>query len=66
MKIEINIVHETKYALLRETFVMTASEYDSLNNVEGIIALKISEMRNNITNEVIRMERNPATEPEMN
>ena len=63
MKIEISVSHETDNTILKDSFIISMVEYDSLPNVASLISLKISEIRNAITNKVIAIERNPATKP---
>ncbi len=67
MKILITVLNEDEKYYIKEDFVITPGEYDSIPNPEGLIALKISEMRNAVTNEYIRIQRlEPATVPVVN
>lgn len=57
MEIVIMVVHEDGTSIVRETKTIPMEEYDALSYPEDMLHAKIWEMRNKITQEVMRRDR---------
>jgi len=61
MKIRIQLRHTDNESDFRDEFEMDIAEYDALSYPEDILHAKIWELRNNITEEIMRRDRKATT-----
>lgn len=57
MIIQITVLHEQGLTLFKDEWSISREEYDSIPHPEFIIKLRVEELRNNVTNELLRVMR---------
>ena len=55
MIIQITVLHEQGLTLFKDDFQISREEYDSIPYPENLLKTKVEELRNNVTNEVMRI-----------
>lgn len=57
MIIQITVLHEQGLTLFKDEYQISRAEYDSIPFPENLLKLKVEELRNNVTNELLRVTR---------
>lgn len=55
MIIQITVLHEQGKTLFKDEYQISREEYDSIPYPENLLKLKVEELRNSVTNEVMRV-----------